>query len=440
MVSRKPKYFFAFLFAAFFILATFFPPSGNIQAGLMEDLRERIEERNTKIDEIEKEIASYQREISELSGQAVTLKNSIRTLDVTRKKLGADIRITQNQINATVLKIQKLGLEVEQKEEEITRSDNAIADIIREVDEAETRSLVEVILSNDTFSAFLDEVETLRRLQGSVSRRLGELESLKAQLEDAKEQNEAEKVSLVDFRTELGDRKKIADNNKATKRRLLTTTKNKESNYKKLLAEKKVLRETFERELLEIESQLRAVIDPNSIPSAGSGIFAPPLSDVAYKSCYDGSTKAKNCITQYFGDTPFAKSGAYNGKTHNGMDLRARTPQKVRAVLGGTVVRVNSGVAPNCQYGKWVVIKHNNGLTTLYAHMSLIKARAGQKVNTGDVIGYSGNSGYSIGPHLHLTVYASQAVTFKDYKCRSGLTVSIPVAALNAYLNPLDYL
>ena len=61
-------------------------------------------------------------------------------------------------------------------------------------------------------------------------------------------------------------------------------------------------------------------------------------------------------------------------------------------------------------YGKWILIKHENGLSTLYAHLSLIKVNAGETVNTGDIIGYSGNTGYSTGPHLHLTVYATQGV------------------------------
>jgi len=248
-----------------------------------------------------------------------------------------------------------------------------------------------------------------------------------------------EKEKQEHLRSQILDQKYLVNRNKAAKNSLLEKTQNKESNYRKLLKEKLAKKEAFERELAEMESQLRVVIDPNSIPPAGFKIFAPPLSDVSYKSCYGGKTKARNCVTQYFGNTPFAKSGAYNGNTHNGMDFRARTPQKVRAVLSGIVLRVNRNVAPNCQYGKWVVIKHNNGLATLYAHMSLVKVGAGQKVSTGDLIGYSGDTGYATAPHFHLTTYASQALVFKDYKCNSGLTVNIPIAPHNAYLNPLDY-
>ncbi len=409
-------------------------------AQLVDELKGKISDKTSEITKIEQEIAKYQKELNVLGGKSDTLKNSISKLNTTRKKLQADIRYTQFRIDSSTDKIKKLEIKINTKDSDIKKSTKAISTAIRSIDEVETKSLIEVMLSNDTISSFLDNVENLKQLQTVVKKKLTELRRFKVELEIIKEKNEEQKRSLQSSKSELNDQKQIAENNKAEKSRLLKVTKNKESNYKKLVAKKKEQKATFERELLAIESQLRAVIDPNSIPKPGTKIFSPPLDGADYKSCYDGSTKSKNCVTQYFGNTPFARSGAYRGKTHNGMDFRARTPQKVKAVLEGTVVRVNSSVASMCQYGKWVVIKHNNGLTTLYAHMSMVKAVAGQEVNTGDVIGYSGNSGYSTGPHLHFTTYASQAVKFKNYKCKSGPTVSVPVAALNAYLNPLDYL
>lgn len=409
-------------------------------AQTVEDLRGKISNKTSEITKIEEEIAKYQKEIDSLGGKSDTLKNSIRKLNATRRKLQADIQYTQLKINSSTSKIEDLVSQINAKDSSIKKSNESIIKIIQRINEAESSSLLEIVLSNDTFSTFLDDIENLKQLQSIVSQNLKKLKVLKEDLENIKIESERQKRLLLNSRSDLSDRKKIAENNKREKARLLSVTKNKESNYKKLVAKKKAQRVAFQRELLAIESQLRAVIDPNSIPKKGLKIFSAPLADVSYKSCYDGSTKAKNCITQYFGNTPFAKSGAYKGKTHNGMDFRARTPQKVRAVLGGTVVKTNNNIAPMCQYGKWVVVKHNNGLTTLYAHMSIVKVKAGQEVNTGDIVGYSGNSGYSIGPHLHLTTYASQAVTFKDYKCKSGPTVNIPVAALNAYLNPLDYL
>lgn len=419
------------------------------RADLINDLKSKIANKNSEIEKIEKEITEYKNEINDLGRQANTLNNSIRKLNTTKKKLEADIRVTQVKINSSSLKIEKLGLEIEEKGTLINNSNNSISEIIRKIDEEETHSFIEVLLSNDTFSAFLDDVENLRQLQSIVSQNLKELESLKSDLEEIKQENQIQQNSLISSRVELKDRKKITENNKKEKNALLSVTKNKESNYKKLLKEKEELKAEFERELLDIESQLRIVIDPNSIPTAGSGVLSAPLSDISYKLCKNGSN-AKNCLTQFFGNTDFARSGAYSGKGHNGTDFRASVGTKVRAALSGVIKGFgNTDAVPGClSYGKWVLIEHGNGLSTLYAHLSLIsdKIKVGTSVSTKDIIGYSGNTGFSTGPHLHFTVYASEGVKVTrlgDIKGRRKTKcspASIPIAPFNAYLNPLDYL
>lgn len=60
-------------------------------------------------------------------------------------------------------------------------------------------------------------------------------------------------------------------------------------------------------------------------------------------------------------------------------------------------------------YGILVVVNHDNGLETLYAHLSKLSYMVGQEVRRGDVIGYSGSTGHSTGPHLHYEVRVNGA-------------------------------
>lgn len=89
----------------------------------------------------------------------------------------------------------------------------------------------------------------------------------------------------------------------------------------------------------------------------------------------------------------------YN-KMHKGVDFAAPRGTPIYAAGNGVVVR--AGWVRG--YGKYIKIRHNSKLSTAYAHMSKLKARNGQRVKQGEVIGYVGTTGRSTGPHLHYEV------------------------------------
>lgn len=83
---------------------------------------------------------------------------------------------------------------------------------------------------------------------------------------------------------------------------------------------------------------------------------------------------------------------------HEGVDLKASTGTRVYAAQGGRVIYADSKIRG---YGKLVIIKHNDGLSTVYAHNSKILVRKDSVVRRGQWIALSGNTGHSTGPHLH---------------------------------------
>jgi len=414
-----------------FILSIFFAPSFS-NASKVDELKNQIENKNQSIGDLEKEIAEYQQAIDKVVEEKTTLSNEVYRLNLNQKKLTSDITLTNNKIYATTLNLEKLSLDIGDKEKKIYNNNIALSESIRLMNEADSKSIIEIILSSEKISDFFGDIDALQKFQTRVRENTTELLNLKVNLEENKKEIEQKKRELLNYRSDLSDQKQAVEINKKEKDQLLSLTKNKESNYIAILDEKQKLMEEFEKEIQNLESQLKVEIDPNSYPDAEHGILAWPL-DKVY-------------ITQYFGNTLFSKLNAqvYNGNGHPGVDLRASSWTKVKSAGAGVVKGTGDTdtVPPKCySYGKWVLVEHGNGLSTLYAHLSLIKVNPGQVVNMGDLIGYSGNTGYSTGPHLHFSVYASSGVQIEQFtksiNCKDKF---IPIAPYNAYLNPLNYL
>ncbi|MEE4176828.1 MAG: M23 family metallopeptidase [Bacteroides sp.] len=88
-------------------------------------------------------------------------------------------------------------------------------------------------------------------------------------------------------------------------------------------------------------------------------------------------------------------------RMHTGVDFTAPTGTPIYSTGNGVVKRA---LRNNSGYGLMVEIDHGYGYTTIYAHLSQIKVRPGQTVKRGEIIGLVGNTGLSIGPHLHYEV------------------------------------
>ncbi len=423
---------FARLFFGFLLILIFFVETApTARADLVDDLKGKIDERNKVISDLEKEIVAYQSQVEKTGVQAKSLKNDIVSLELTRKKLSAEVKVIENKILATNLAINSLDVQIADTEATIKRTLAGIAVAIQKTDIEESSTLVEILLNNKSLSEFMDRVESYALLNRGLKQATLNLRVLKLSVETKKTETEGKKRDLQTLSSDLSDKKQVAEYNKAQSAKLLTATKSKQANYQKILDQKIAQKLAFERELLEYESQLKFAIDPRSLPQVGSGVLKWPLDSVK--------------ITQYFGNTDFAKAHLqlYNGQGHNGIDLKASVGTPVMSALSGKVVGAGNTdtVCPNASYGKWVLVEHPNGLSSLYAHLSVIKVSEGQDVGTGEVLGFSGETGYATGPHLHFTVYATQGVrimTRKSSVCQGSYTM--PVGSLNAYLNPLSYL
>jgi murein DD-endopeptidase MepM/ murein hydrolase activator NlpD len=435
-MSRVHLSYAVFTLNVLFALLVFLYPAGISYAqSEVDQLRNEINARNERLVEIEKEIAAYKSELQKVGAEKNTLQKAINQLELERKKVEADINYTQNRIGATDLEISKLDIEIDDTENSIIVNKNAISETLRRLNESDGESMVEALLRYDNLSEFWGTIDELEQIRGVMGDQVRSLASQKIMLESKYTASTKKRSELVDLKDQYTDQNSILSSNKQEKDSLLQETRNEEASYQQLLRDRETAREEIIRELRDFESKLQFILDPSSIPSPGTPVFNWPLESIV--------------ITQLFGGTEFAKQNASvygNRPYHPGVDFGASVGTQILAPLAGVVRATgNTDAVRGCySWGKWTLIDHANGLATLYAHQSVISVNPGQSVSTGQVVGYTGNTGYTTGPHLHFTVYAKAGVTIRDFgeikaatNCAGAKT---PTAATAAYIDPMLYL
>ncbi len=428
-VNRGVPYrsvFLATILALICIHGLFF---ASVSAQSVDELQSKIDQRANEIQALEKEIASYQKQLNEIGSQVSSLSATIKSLQLTQKKLEADIKVTESKIAEKNLLIQQLGGQISDKEETITEDRRIIARSYQSVNEISDRSLPELLLGEKSLSDAWNSMDNIAAIQNALVDRIASLQNAKANLETNKKATEKAKADLLTLSKQLKDQREVVLTTTAEQNYLLKETKQSESQYQRVLAERKALKESFEREVASLEQALKIAIDPTVLPHVGSGVLSWPLDNVF--------------VTQYFGNTPFSTANpqVYKGSSgeHNGIDFRASIGTPVKAAASGVVSHTFTTKSQiKCGYGNWISVEHPNGITTLYAHMSLNTVKIGDPIARGQIIGYSGNTGFTTGPHLHFGVYATQGLQVANSRSCPGII--IPYAPLNAYLNPLSYL
>ncbi|PIR87244.1 MAG: hypothetical protein COU11_01635 [Candidatus Harrisonbacteria bacterium CG10_big_fil_rev_8_21_14_0_10_49_15] len=281
----------------------------------------------------------------------------------------------------------------------------------------DNENLLMVFLKSESLAESIAEAKVLEDINGTLLKQVARLQELREKLTVELEQLTGKKQSVETEQKSLVVKKSVAEDQKSEQDQLFSQTKSEEQKYKEILDDLEARQQAISNDIEAIEAKLRADQDPNALPTKGTNVLSWPTA-VPY-------------LTQEYGATAFAQQ-AYKSGFHNGIDLRARpVGQPLYAAADGTVLA--TGDNGRVQYGRHVLIKHQNNLTTLYAHMSQFAVTQGQTVARGQLIGYSGNTGYSTAPHLHFVVYASPSVLLKSF-VGAGL---VPVGST---LNPLDYL
>lgn len=395
----------------------------------VQSIQEQIANTNNQIQALDREIAQYQSQISQTTQKSNTLANIIKELTITRSKLLAEKKQIEKKITNTGFVIMALNNDIKEEEGVVRNSQKSLAQMIKDLHRRDQTVLIEQLLSQENMSEASREYNDIISFNAEIKKLIISTQESVVTLESSKEKKEGEKKNLTTLQKNLTQKELAVVLAKKEKDTILKETKNTEAGYKKLLAEREKKRDEFEKALENYESQLKFILNPKSLPKEGSGVLSWPLDSVF--------------VTQLFGKTVSARR-LYTSGSHSGVDFRASVGTPVKSMANGTVAGVGDTdiYCRGASFGKWVFIKYDNGLSSTYGHLSAIQAKAGQRVSTGDIVGLSGNTGHSTGPHLHVAVYASEGADVKTVPSLScaGKTFIMPIAATKAYLDPMLYL
>jgi murein DD-endopeptidase MepM/ murein hydrolase activator NlpD len=402
------------------------------------DIQSQIDQQNAQIAQLNTQIAQYQTQLNATDAKKQTLQNTLSQITLSLKKTSTSINLSQAQISATELQILQLAAAINVKQASIQSDQAALGESLRTLDQSESQPLGLQLLSDDNVSAAWNDLDEESSLRDAFNGQLTSLQAAQKQLADTQAAQVTKQQLLQQHQQQLKTQQGSLAATKQTQSDLLSQTKAQEATYQSIIAQKKAQEASFESELTNLIASANQTVSQGEITAAVPGTLQWPIAGAI-------------TISQFFGNTAYANAheALYSGHGHDGLDITARIGTPVHAALSGSIIGTgNTDATPGCKggsFGKWVMIQHNNGLNTMYAHLSQIDVTQGQKVVTGDVIGYSGETGYATGPHLHFGVYVSAVtqivplgqITKGSSPCSKAI---MPVPPVSGYLNPLNYL
>lgn len=351
------------------------------KAAQIAALEQKKREQQEKLKDLEKQIA-------EAKAKKEDVMVTKKLLDQRNQLLLEQIDDTQNQIDDAAAQIARYEL-LEQEQYEL------FCQQVRSEEERGSLSYLSVLFKATSMADLLNRMEFVNEVAEYNK-------TLIAAMKETRENIKAEKTEMEAKEAQLGEQQDELQG------KLDETTKL----MNEYAADQKALERMHaaeEKAADEIDAQIaRLIADSDVVP--GSEGFIWPVSTSKMISSPIGSRVAP---------------GGFGSTNHKGVDIcNVGYTSSVYATKSGRVLLTNSS-GWGGGYGNYVVIDHGGGLTTLYAHMSVVKVSPGDTVSQGTVIGVTGNTGASTGPHLHYEVRTTTIV--------NGKSVTV-------YQNPLNYL
>ena len=357
-----------------------------------------------EVDDLNDKLEQLQKESDALQAKVNAAKTEKARQEAIKEKTTQEITIMKNQIAALEEKIialenkiASLEEEIAQKEEEIDGLEDSISENydlfkrrMRAMYMSEHTSSLSLLLGAESFGDFLTASEYLKRVAQHDQDILDDLEQTLRNVEEAKAAVEEAKAAVEADRAELGSTKAQAEETRRQLDAKLSATVAEIQSIaqmeKEFLADIAAKQKEMEETQAEIDSIYESM-DGEELEEFVGGAFMHPVPGYTYISSYYGWR---------FNGTDFHTGVDFTGANVNG--------KSVVASNAGNVIFTKTTYIPGRSYGKYIIVDHGGGYSTLYAHLSSVNVSVGDYVRKGQNIGNVGSTGWSTGPHLHFEI------------------------------------
>ncbi|MDO8581928.1 MAG: peptidoglycan DD-metalloendopeptidase family protein [bacterium] len=379
----------------FLLLVSFLLPKNllaQVQTTEVLELSEQVRQKRQERQKLEQEAAKLRRDIEDKQREAASLENQISIIDNRVEATEADISAKKAEIEERNLILKELEEKIRRREEDITQAKKQISAFLLTLHQYDERGTLALLLAYRSFSEFFDRTKFLEQLQSSIQRSLNQVQELKKQSELEKRGVERERDALATAKKELEQEKQSLAEQQGTKTYLLGETRESEQRYQTLLAAAKQEQNAAQADLQSLEKSLREKFAgqlPSGVASVGKLLWPVDPS---------------RGITAFFHDPSYPFRTIFE---HPAIDIRASQGTALRSADGGYVARAHDA---GLGYS-YIMVIHDNGISTVYGHVSRINVKEGEIVAQGQVIGASGGfpgtpgaGRLTTGSHLHFEV------------------------------------
>ena len=326
-----------------------------------------------QLEEARKEQAELEKKIEAIQADKDKVLEQKALMDQRNDRLRKQVSLVQKQSDETTARIKELKAQEEEQYELFCKQ-------IRQEEERGPVSYWSVIFKATSFADLLGRMDFINEVMEYDRNVMEQLRATREQLAMDQEALEEQKAELISTQQEMEEQIAAAE-------ALIKEYESTEAGMQAMHEQA----EEDEARILELIKKANSQNSGSSGSSGGSGTGS-----------YIWPTNSTRYVTSPYGYRicPF-----HGEEYHNGADIGAPYGSPVLAPKSGTVIQAGW----NGGYGISVMIKHNDGIITLFGHMCDRNVSEGQQVVQGQVIGWCGSTGNSDGPHIHYTMYKNGA-------------------------------